>query len=107
MVRSEFRGDRPLHRYLILEIVTKYKPFTRKKRANILRKNPLPISPLTFYSFSLGFPDKLASHNCIGTKDDLVGNKTRDKKERQRIKREQEKDRNRFANKQKKVQIVA
>lgn len=31
-----------------------------------------------------------------------MGNKTRDKKERQRIKREQEKDRNRFANKQRK-----
>ena len=100
--------DRSFQRYLILDILTNLVRVTLTEKGNILGKNPLPVSLLTYYSLYwliCPFPKRLASHNSIQNKDDKVGNKTANKQERQRKKkRAREKDWSTVA---KKGQILA
>ena len=89
--------DRSFQWLLILDILKNPVKITLTKKGNSLGNNPLPVSLFTYYSLSSPFPKKLASHNFVLSKDDKVGNKTANKQERQRKKRE--KDWNRFAKK--------
>ena len=75
------------------DVVASSPSFSRPSARAPLRTCSKAIDLLLFPSKIFPFPEKLASHNSMGMKDDKVGNKTRlDKKERKRKESEQLKE---------------
>ena len=89
LINNNNLKDRSFQQYLVLDILTNTVIVTLTKKGNILGKIHCQFFCLHTTLFC-PFPKKLASHNSMKNKDDKVGNRTANKQERQRTKREQE-----------------